>query len=333
MQIEDQQFTKWLRRPTELIASAWFLLASAGSLIVPYIVLFIDQVLDFFGEPMHTFTFVYTNSVIQQLALFLIPVVLYALKHDGVEQSMRLKWPRWEAFLAILIAPIGVLACDKLSTWWLMLIETLGGNISPPDFPGSRNLPELGLALILSAFLPAVCEETLFRGGLMGAWERRGSKQALVITSVLFALLHGSVQGLPVQLIMGFVLGYIVLLSDSLFVGMAYHFAHNATILIIDYYQGLDLILDDTFMTLTAEVLGTVGLVRLLIQTVVLTALFVGAMALFIRLMKKNGAQADKIIEGDKEPMSWETVVVLMAGLLTVGVRFASDLMTVCGLG
>lgn len=333
MQLEDQQFKKWLRRPTELIASAWFLLASAGSLIVPYIVLFIDQALDFFGEPMQTLTFVYTNSVIQQLLLFFLPVVIYAMKHDGVGQSMRLKFPRWEALLAILIAPIGVLACDKLSAWWMMLIETLGGNISPSDFPSSNTLPELGAALILSALLPAICEETLFRGGLMGAWERRGTKQALVITSVLFALLHGSVQGLPVQLIMGFVLGYIVLLSDSLYVGMAYHFAHNATILIIDYYQNMDMTLDGPYMTFTSEVLGTIGLGNLLIQTVIMIALFVGALMLFIRLMKKKGAQIDKIIEGDKEPMSWETLIVLLAGLLTVGVRFSSDLLTVCGLG
>lgn len=333
MQIQDQQFTKWLRRPTELIASAWFLLTSAGSLIVPYIVLLFDQVKDFFGSPMHAFTFMYTNSVIQQLLLFFLPVVIYALKHDGVEQSMRLKLPRCEALLAILIAPIGVMACDKLSTWWLMLIEALGGSISPPDYPGSNTLPELGVALILTALLPAICEETLFRGGMMGAWERRGTKQALVITSVLFALLHGSVQGLPVQLIMGFVLGYIVLLSDSLYVGIAYHFVHNATILILDYYQYKDLILDDRFMTLTAEVIGTIGLGNLLIQTIVLTALFVGALMLFIRLMKKKGAQIDKITEGDKEPMGWETLIVLLAGLLTVGVRFSSGLLAVCGLG
>lgn len=333
MSLEDQQFKKWLRRPTELIASAWFLLASAGSIIVPYIVLFIDQVMDFFGQPMHTFAFVYTNSVIQQLFLFLLPVVIYALKHDGVEQSMRLKLPRWEALPVVLIAPVGVMFCDKLSTWWLMLIESLGGNISPPDFPGSDTLPELGAALLLTALVPAICEETLFRGGMMGAWERRGTKQALVITSVLFALLHGSVQGLPVQLMMGFLLGYIVLLSDSLFVGMAYHFVHNAVILILDYYRGMDLILDDRFMTLTQEVIGTIGLGGLLAQTVVWTALFVGLLALFIRLMKKRGAQIDKIIEGDKEPMSWETLIVLLAGLLTIGVRFSSDLISVCGLG
>lgn len=333
MQLEEQQFKKWLRRPTELIASAWFLLASAGSFIVPCIVSLIDQAMDFFGEPMHIFTLIYTNSTIQQLFLFLLPVVIYTLKHDGVEQSMRLKLPRWEALPAVLIAPIGVMACDKLSTWWLMLIETLGGNISPPSFPGSDTLPELAIALILSALIPAICEETLFRGGLMGAWERRGTKQALVITSVLFALLHGDVQGLPVQLMMGFVLGYIVLLSDSLFVGMAYHFAHNATILILDYYRGMDLILDDRFMTLTREVLGTIGLGGLLIQTVIWTALFAGLMVLFIRLMKKKGAQIDKITEGDKEPMSWETLLVLLAGLLTIIVRFSSSLSAVCGLG
>ena len=333
MSLEEQQFTKWLRRPTEFIACAWFLMAAAGQYIVPYIILSIDWLLSSFSLRMTDAAFIYICSAFTEVGLFFLPVVLYAANHDGVEQSMRLNLPRWDAFLiAALAAPIGVFASDKLSTWWMMLIEALGGTLTSSSVPVPTTLPELVLALILSAVLPGICEETLFRGGLLGAWERRGTKQALVITSVLFALLHGSVMGLPVQLIMGFILGYIVIQSDSLAVGMVYHILHNATILLLTYLSGDSADLSGQFTTLTETVLGTTGFFGLLVQTIIWIALYGGVLALFVHSQRKGGVQFDKIIEGDREPMSWETLLVLFAGILTVCVTFMSDLMTVCGI-
>jgi len=332
MTIEDQPFTKWLRRPTEFIASAWFLMAAAGQYVIPYLVHLIGQALAVFGTPMGDAAYIYSCSSLAEIGLFLLPVVIYTMKHDGVEQSLRLNKPRWDIFaLAILAAPIGVLAADKLSTWWMMLIESLGGSLYSSNLPIPTTLPELGIALLLSAVLPGVCEEMLFRGGLMGAWERRGTRQALVITSVLFALLHGSVLGFPVQLIMGFVLGYLVILSDSLFVGMIYHILHNATILIITCLSYDPAALNGPVMSLTETIRSTVGFGGLLVQTLLWGALYGGILILLIRSQKKRTIPFEKITEGDKEPMGWETLLVLLAALLTVGVMFVSDLMTVCG--
>ena len=334
MQIEDQQFTKWLRRPTEFIANAWYLLASAGQYLISYGVLMLVQLLSLFGYRVTDTAFTFVASTLAQILLFLLPVVIYAVTHDGVEQSMRLNMPRWDALLiALIAAPAGVMAGDKLTTWWMLLIERLGGTLYySTGVPIPTTPPELAIELMLFALLPGICEELFFRGGLMGAWERRGTRQALVITSVLFALLHGSVIGLPIQLVMGFVLGYIVILSDSLAVGMIYHIAHNASILFLSYFSR-DTASASEFLTLADFIRGTKGFPALIVQTVLWSAVYVGFLALFIRVQKKHGAQFDKIIEGDKEPMSWETLLVLLAGLLTVGVTFTADLMTVCGLG
>ena len=335
MQIEDQQFTKWLRRPTEFIANAWYLLASAGQYLVSYGVLMLAQLLSLFGYRISDTGLTFIASTLAQLLLFMLPVVAYALTHDGVEQSMRLSVPRWESLLiALIMAPVGVMAADKLTTWWMLLIESLGGTLyHTTGVPVPTTLAELGIELVLFALLPGICEELFFRGGLMGAWERRGTRQALVITSVLFALLHGSVMGLPVQLIMGFVLGYIVILSDSLIVGMIYHIVHNATILLLSFLSHESAGLNEQFLTLNDSIRGTIGFPALTVQTILWMGVYAGFLALFIHVLKKRGAQFDKITEGDKEPMSWETLIVLMAGLLTVGVTFVSDLMTVCGLG
>ena len=333
MQLEEQQFTRWIRRPTEFIASAWYLLASAGQYLVAYAAAFLIQLLALFGLSADQSTQVYLSSTLAQLLLFLLPVLAYMLRHDGVERSMRLNTPKWEALLlAVLAAPVGVMVSDKLSTWWMLLIESLGGTLHGSAVPIPTTLPELGFSLVLTALLPGICEEILFRGGLLGAWERRGTQQALVITSVLFALLHGSVAGFPVQLIMGFVLGYIVIQSDSLLTGIAYHVTHNAAILILSFLASGAAEAADPYADIAGYVTLTGGYPTLIVQTIVWAALYIGLLALLIRSQKKRGIQFDKIIEGDKEPMSWETLVVLIAGLLTVGVTFISDLLTVCGV-
>lgn len=332
MSIEDQQFTKWLRRPTEFIASAWFLLASASQYVITYLVMFIELLLTRFGLRLNDSGFSYTVSMLIEVGLFFLPVILYAARHDGVEQSLRMNRPRWDALLlALFAAPVGVMAADCLSTWWMVLIELLGGSLYISSVPIPTNLTELGFALFFSALLPGVCEEMLFRGGLMGAWERRGTRQALMISSVLFALLHGSILGLPVQLIIGFVLGYIVILSDSLFTGMVYHAMHNATILIIGYLTYDPSAPVDQALALTEIIRTSSGFGALIVQTIFWAAAYGGLMTLFVRSQKKRGAQIDRISEGDKEPMSWETLLVLLAGLLTIGVLFMSDLIRICG--
>ena len=333
MSLEDQQFTKWLRRPTEFVANAWYLMASAGQYIIGYFVGFLAQLLSLFGIGLTGDGLSVIASSLVQLLLFMLPVIVYMVQHEGVEQSMRLNAPRWDALLlAILAAAVGVMASDKLSTWWMLLIESLGGRLHASAIPVPETLPALGVSLILFALLPGVCEELFFRGGLMGAWERRGTQQALCITSVLFALLHGSVAGLPVQLMMGFVLGYIVLLSDSLFTGMAYHTTHNACILILSYLSVSAEPGIDPYADLMGYIQLAGGFPVLIVQTIVWAGLYGGILAALIITQKKHGAAVEKVVDGDKEPLSWETLVVLIAGLLTVCATFMSDLLTVCGI-
>lgn len=332
MMLEQQQFTRWTRRPTEFIAAAWYLLASAGQYLISYAAAFIMQLLALLGLSFRQSALVYASSTLAQLLLFLLPVMVYMLRHDGVERSMRLNAPKWDALLlSMLAAPIGVMASDKLSTWWMLLIESLGGTLHGSAVPIPTTLAELGFSLILSALLPGVCEELLFRGGLLGAWERRGTRQALVITSALFALLHGNVAGFPVQLMMGFVLGYIVIQSDSLVTGMVYHMLHNATILILSFLASSAAGTAEPYADIAGYVALSGGHGALIVQTIVWTALYGGILALLICSQRRRGIQFDKIIEGDKEPMGWETLIVLIAGLLTVGVTFMGDLLIVCG--
>ena len=95
--LEEQQFKSWLRRPTLFIANAWYLMAAAGQTVVPYALILILQLIGmFFPVSLTESTLIYTASTLQQVLVLALLLILYAARHDGVDQAMRLNPPRLE---------------------------------------------------------------------------------------------------------------------------------------------------------------------------------------------------------------------------------------------
>lgn len=335
MSLEDQQFTKWLRRPTIFVANAWYLMAAAGLNIVSFLVNLLAQLFAALSSGQIPQAAVgNAASAIYEVGVLALPLILYAARHDGVDQSMRLNPPRLDVMLwAALTAFVGVLAVNNISTWWMLLIEALGGRLYASGVPVPTNIDELTASIIMVGVIPGVCEELFFRGGVMGAWERRGTKQALVISSVLFAALHGSILGLPTQLIMGAVLGYVLIISDSLYVSMIYHTVHNTTALVLSYLSaagGAEIAAES--VNLAGQVASMGGWLLLLLQTVLSLLLFAGALMMLTHAQNRHGMNPEKITDGDKTPMTWQELLVLLAGLITVGLTYVTDLLAICGV-
>ena len=119
MTLEEEQFKKWLRRPTIFIANSWFLLATAGQSIVGYIVAFIAQALALFGTGLSSEALVHTANAAYEIGILAMPVIWYAAANEGVDQSMRLNPPRLSAMLYAAVAAFaGVLMVSNIGTWW-----------------------------------------------------------------------------------------------------------------------------------------------------------------------------------------------------------------------
>ena len=93
------------------------------------------------------------------------------------------------------------------------------------------------LNLLSTAVLPAIVEEMIFRGFLLGALRRHGNGMAVVLTAVLFGFFHGNILQFPFAFILGLGLGYAVVCTDSIWPAVAIHFANNAMSVLIAYFQ------------------------------------------------------------------------------------------------
>lgn len=111
---------------------------------------------------------------------------------------------------------------------------------------GLKNAKEYVLALFIMAFLPALCEEAVFRGGLQN-FLSRGTRRpwiAIIIVSILFSLAHFSFYGFLSRVFLGIVLGAIYHYSGKLWLSILAHFINNAlaiTVLYIATRQGKSL--------------------------------------------------------------------------------------------
>ncbi|HMC87525.1 MAG TPA: CPBP family intramembrane glutamic endopeptidase [Chitinophagaceae bacterium] len=97
---------------------------------------------------------------------------------------------------------------------------------------------EFIFSLFVMALLPAVFEETFFRGGLQQiliAWFKK-PMLAIVVTSIIFSAVHVSWYGFLPRLALGFVLGLFFYYSRSLWLNMAAHFLNNALAVGYMYY-------------------------------------------------------------------------------------------------
>lgn len=83
--------------------------------------------------------------------------------------------------------------------------------------------------ILLLALLPAVCEELAFRGFVLNGLRRTGHKWgAILVTSALFGVVHMLLQQSLSAFLMGIVIGYVAVKTNSIWPAMVFHFTHNS---------------------------------------------------------------------------------------------------------
>ncbi len=82
--------------------------------------------------------------------------------------------------------------------------------------------------LLIVALAPAICEELAFRGFVLSGLRRSGSTTAaIVISSLFFGITHAMNQQSLSAVLMGIVLGFIGVRTNSLLPCAAFHFTNN----------------------------------------------------------------------------------------------------------
>lgn len=174
-------------------------------------------------------------ETILRLLIFLLPLAFYCrVRSVNPVSSLQLrsfslkKLPFLAVLCAILFAGILLLRYAGL-----FLFEESAFLDTPSAMPyfsdGSKSL----LSVLSSAVLPAVLEELLFHGILLEEYRPYGPLQAVVMTSLLYAMIHLSFANFAYYLFVGASLGVICVSAGSVIPGLVIHVLLNLSALYV----------------------------------------------------------------------------------------------------
>jgi uncharacterized protein len=154
-----------------------------------------------------------------------------------------------------------------------------------------NNFGEYLIAIFILAILPAVCEETLFRGGLQNFLTRWTNKPwfSIIITSIIFSAAHLSFYGFLSRFFLGIVLGLIYEYSGKIWLNMLAHFLNNAVAITAIYILHMN----------GQSIKDAIGNNQSSWTGVVVLPLVVGLLILF----KKNSPRPPENSEGKNEAL------------------------------
>lgn len=162
------------------------------------------------------------SLIIISVCSVLIPSIIFS-RYSGKTESLLKQYDK-KIGLAdnIFIVISGFLSCTVLNYLCSLLFRNTNSAVEIPD--GSANI---GLAVIAFAVVPAICEETAFRGFVIGTLAKYGKGIDIIVSAILFSILHKSVSSAVFAFFAGLLLGLVRKISGSLIQSIVIHFLNN----------------------------------------------------------------------------------------------------------
>ena len=180
------------------------------------------------------------SIIVQTGVMFALPLILYCL-FMKVKAKQVFKSCNFEklGFNAILISIVLGVLCFLIN----IAVSSLFSGIL--TFTGYRYPASSGemdystwhffLEIVMVAMLPAICEEFVHRGILLQGIKHAGFKKAIVISSLMFGLIHFNIQQFFYAFIIGLILGFVSVVAKNIYPAIIIHFVNNAVSIYLDY--------------------------------------------------------------------------------------------------
>ncbi len=156
-----------------------------------------------------------------------------------------------------------VMSGSLLLNYLSVIVFSAFGKQIPVSSFASLDTGGILLRLLYAAVIPAVFEEFFFRGAVLSYLneDRSRTVKALLLSSVLFALVHGSYYYIVSNIFAGVVFGLIIYMTGSLYVAVLSHFLSNSLSYLL--YMNADKLEDSSSAKLMMCILGLLFLVAL----------------------------------------------------------------------
>ncbi len=180
--------------------------------------------------------------------------------------------------LAILACTGCIMLANIVSSYVVYFASLIGYELTAPDI----SMPDGVLGFLLSFFrvavFTAVIEELSLRGIIMGNLKKYGEGFAIMMSAVVFSLMHGNLIQVPFALLAGMAMGYFTFKTGSIWTAIIAHTVNNGLSVILTYAQKV----------MSEELSG------MLYMYAVYALIFIGMVAFFLFAMNTKGQTLKK---------------------------------------
>lgn len=236
---ETYQYKKSLKNDANKVGGIlliFFAVMTIMSVIVTYIPIFyglIKNGFDFYSLDLSfiedtTFLMI-LSSVVSLVAFFTVSIIysIIAKQNLGYIYPVKRVGFKITALMCGFGLAVGFVA-NYVSNMLIAVFDFIGIDAYTDISYECDTALDVILFYVSVAVLPALVEEFAFRGVILGSLRKHSDSLAILVSGVMFGLMHGNFTQIPFALVVGLVLGYIAVKTNSLIPGIIIHFINNA---------------------------------------------------------------------------------------------------------
>lgn len=246
---------------------------------------------------------VHKGLLITEYMIIFLPVIIAGkIFNVDFKEVLKLNPIKMRTLLRIMAISFLILPMVALVNLIPITILSVFDKVMIPSIPSPTTAVGLMTSFFIVAISPGICEEVLFRGMILNAYENSyNKKQAAIVAAVLFGLFHFNIQNLFGPIIIGLVAAYLMQITNSLYAAIALHMTNNGISVLSDYLwsnynpQMVETATEATSVADTATLLASIQ-----------SLFIVGAVGLFFARLLINGLKRDTFYFALGEPFTLE---------------------------
>ncbi len=197
-----------------------------------YVLSLLLQLSQLYDEYLNNEVFRQSFDILYSLVAVLLPflVAVLCLSKEKRERALNFGKPVSKS-LMLTGAGAGFMFCIAgayITSALATMLESVGITLTSSDTASPVTLQGQFLLFISVAVTPALIEEFSLRGVVLQPIRRYGDMFAAVMSSLVFAAMHGTAIQLPFAFIAGMAIAYFTIATNSMWTGVIIHFLNNA---------------------------------------------------------------------------------------------------------
>lgn len=188
---------------------------------------------------------VYMNglNIFAQVLYILVPFLIVFLLSKPGERAKMIIFEKpantlvtvYAVFTGIAICVVSNFASGLITSLFSVLgVDFLSGS---EDMPMPKNIIGIILMVLCNAVVAPLLEEFAFRGVLLQPLRKHGDRFAIVVSALIFGLMHGNMVQAPFAFIVGLALGYFCVATGSIWTSVAIHSLNNLWATLFSIYS------------------------------------------------------------------------------------------------